>query len=110
VHERLAGVVIENLEWMDFIDRYDRPETLFYLDPPYFGNENDYGKTLFSREQFALMAERLRTLKGRFVMSINDVPFIRDLFANFRVEEVELRYSVARGNSTNARELIISHL
>jgi len=29
VHERLAGVVIENLDWLDFIDRYDRPGTLF---------------------------------------------------------------------------------
>lgn len=35
VHERLASVVIENLDWMAFINRYDRPETLFYIDPPY---------------------------------------------------------------------------
>ena len=34
---------MENLDWLDFIDRYDRPETLFYLVPPYFGNEDDYG-------------------------------------------------------------------
>lgn len=29
---------------LDFLDRYDRPETMFYLDPPYFGSEGDYGK------------------------------------------------------------------
>jgi DNA adenine methylase len=34
VHERLSGVVIENLYWLDFIDGYDRPDMLFYLDPP----------------------------------------------------------------------------
>ncbi len=35
VHERLAPVTIERLPWADFVRRYDRPGTLFYLDPPY---------------------------------------------------------------------------
>jgi DNA adenine methylase len=48
-HERLTGVVIEHLPWSDFITRYDRPGTLFYLDPPYYGCEKDYGATLFDR-------------------------------------------------------------
>ncbi len=109
VHERLAGVVIENLDWMDFIDRYDRPETLFYLDPPYFGSEGDYGKALFGRDQFARMADRLGRLKGRFIMSINDVPEIRDLFKGFVMRGVDLSYSVGGGVGTPAHELIISN-
>lgn len=68
VHERLAGVVLGNLDWSDFIDRYDRSSTLFYLDPPYFGSEDDYGKALFGRDQFAAMAERLKRLQGRFIL------------------------------------------
>lgn len=36
VHERLSGVVIERMQYLDFITRYDRPGTLFYLDPPYW--------------------------------------------------------------------------
>jgi hypothetical protein len=36
VHERLAGVVIERLPYGELIRRYDRPETLFYLYPPYW--------------------------------------------------------------------------
>lgn len=53
VHERLSGVVIENLDWLELIDRYDRPETLFYLDLPYWGSEGDYGKELFDRGRIA---------------------------------------------------------
>ena len=74
VHERLAGVVIENLDWPAFLNRYDRPETLFYLDPPYWGSEADYGAGLFDQGQFAELADRLRRLKGRFILSINDAP------------------------------------
>ncbi len=108
VHERLSGVVIENLDWLKFIERYDRPETLFYLDPPYFGNETDYGKAMFDRDQFALMAERLAAIRGRFVMSINDVPEIRQLFARFDLSEASLNYSISGGRGTGARELIVT--
>lgn len=108
IHHRLAGVTIECLDWLAFIDRYDRPETLFYLDPPYYGSEGDYGRELFGRDQFVLMAERLAGLKGRFILSINDVPEIRALFGRFELEEVGLRYSVGGGAGSTARELIIS--
>ncbi len=108
VHERLASVVIENLNWPDFIDRYDRPETLFYLDPPYWGTEDSYGKEMFSRDQFEVLAERLSHIKGHFIFSINDVPEIRSIFSAFDIEDVSLTYSVAGGKGKPVRELIIS--
>lgn len=33
---RLGGVTIENLPWQQVMDKYDRPHTLFYFDPPYW--------------------------------------------------------------------------
>ncbi len=107
VHERLAGVTIENLPWQAFVDRYDRAETLFYLDPPYYGCEDDYGRELFSRDQFEEMAERLARLTGRFVLSINDRPETRAIFGRFDLVPVDLRYSVAGGKGTPAKELIV---
>lgn len=108
IHQRLAGVAIENLRWQDFVTRYDRPGALFYFDPPYWGSEDDYGKAMFSRDQFAELADRLRQLKGRFVLSINDVPEVRDIFSPFEVESVHLTYTVAGGNnSVSATELIV---
>lgn len=108
VHIRLSGVVIEHLDWKEFIGRYDRPETLFYLDPPYWGSEHYYGRALFGRDQFEVMAATLRKLKGRFILSINDVPPIREIFDGFDMKEVELNYSLAGGAGTGARELVIS--
>jgi DNA adenine methylase len=107
IHERLAGVVIENLPWLAFIDRYDRPGTLFYLDPPYFGNETDYGDAMFSREEFALIGDRLSRLQGRFILSINDRPEVRELFGSFHFEEASLDYTVGGGKGVPAKELII---
>lgn len=108
VHARLSGVVIECLPYGRFIERYDAPGTLFYVDPPYWGGEQDYGAGLFDRDDFARLAEQLRALKGRFVLSINDRPEIRALFAWARIEAVETTYTVAAGGrSAKAAELIV---
>lgn len=98
VHERLAGVVIENLTWQAFVHRYDRPGVLFYLDPPYYGSETDYGAGMFGRDEFEAMADVLRSIKGRFILSINDRPEVRTIFAQFAQEEVAANYSIAGGD------------
>lgn len=108
LHARLAGVTIECLDFEMFIRRYDTPDTLFYLDPPYWGCEGDYGKALFTRQDFARLAGVLTGLKGRFVLSINDVPEIRSLFGWAVVEEVTTTYTVSgRGAVKPAAELLI---
>ena len=109
IHERLAGVSIERLPWNDFIARYDRPGTLFYLDPPYFGSETDYGAALFDRQQFEPMAEQLRAIRGRFILSINDHPEIRRIFAGFEARQEDVRYTLAgNDNGKSFGELIIT--
>ena len=109
VHERLAGVTIERLQFADLIARYDRPETLFYLDPPYWGYETDYGAGVFSREDFQRMAAQLATIRGKFLLSLNDHPGVRQAFAGFTIEEVETTYSVGGGARTKqVNEVLIS--
>lgn len=110
LHTRLSGVVIECLDWADFIPRYDGPGTLFYLDPPYWGCEDGYGKAMFERSDFARMAEVLRGIKGRFILSINDVPEIREIFAWAAIEEVKVSYTIGdKADRTPTRgELVIS--
>lgn len=111
VHERLSGVVVESLDYKDFIRRYDRPEVLFYLDPPYYGSEGDYGRDLFSRDEFAQMARLLAGIKGRFILSINDRPEVRKIFRDFLHLKVQTTYTIAgNNNAQKAGELLISNV
>ncbi|WP_126604054.1 DNA adenine methylase [Bartonella vinsonii] len=110
IYRRLAGVTIEHLDWSDFILRYDRPNTLFYLDPPYWGVEDYYGKDLFKREDYQTMSTLLAQLKGKFLLSLNDVPEIRKTFNQFKIKEMRTLYSCnASNNAIPAKELIISN-
>ena len=52
------------------IERYDRPHVFFYLDPPYHGVENYYGKGIFYRGEYKKIRDILKTIKGKFIISI----------------------------------------
>lgn len=108
VHERLSGVVIERLNYDRLIARYDRPHSLFYLDPPYWGCTDDYGRNVFAEADFERLSTVLDGIKGRFILSINDTPEVRAIFARFTMEEVAVNYRLS-GGVTAARELIISN-
>ena len=108
-HSRLDGVVLENLPWEEVVNRWDSPTTLCYLDPPYWGGEKDYGKNMFRRGDYQRIAEVLKTIKCAFIMSINDVPEIREIFNDFHFAEVSLTYTISKGGGKEASELIIIH-
>lgn len=105
-HLRLARTCIEHLDWHQCIIKYDRPTTLFYLDPPYWQTEG-YGVP-FPLEEYQAMAVLLRSIKGKAILSINDHPDIRSIFAGFNTEVVELDYTVGGAkNRVSRNELII---
>lgn len=108
-HRRLQGVMLERLNYDDFIARYDKPGTFFYIDPPYWDCETMYGKGIFAKADFERLAKQLRHIKGRFLLSINDVPAIREIFTGFQFKEVSLRYSINKEATTEADELLIAN-
>ncbi|MFI5409867.1 DNA adenine methylase [Kaistia sp. UC242_56] len=108
VHERLSGVWIECLPWQEFIERWDRPKTLFYLDPPYLGTEHVYGRGMFERADHTRLADCLRNIRGRFILSLNDNSEARDLYCWAAIRSVDLTYQVGRSYPRRrAKELII---
>jgi len=105
-HLRLAQVTIEHLDWASCVDRYDRPTTLFYLDPPYWQVEG-YGVE-FGLDQYGLLATKMRTMKGKAILSINDHPAMRDAFSGLRTRRVRIDYLVGgTAKAKRASELIV---
>jgi DNA adenine methylase len=100
--ERLDRVFIENLHWDGCIERYDSANTLVYCDPPYFGTTG-YGM-VFDMSQYTRMAEIARTMKGKMMISVNDIPEMRIVFADFHIDQLAIKYSRARSVEGQARK------
>ncbi len=107
-HERLNKVYVECLPYTEIIRRNDRPETFFYLDPPYWDCEKYYGKGVFDKEDFTKLAEQLASIKGKFLLSLNDTPAVREIFKNFKIETTEeITYTVGAHGNVKTHELFI---
>lgn len=81
IHERLRTVIIENLDWRECVDRYDRPGTVMYLDPPYPENGANYAHNMREWDQHRALAERLKRTRCKWILSSYDIPQMHDLFA-----------------------------
>ncbi len=112
IHERLQNVVIENANYDYVIKRMDGNETLFYLDPPYWDCEKDYGDGIWSKQDFYDLKAYLDKIKGKFILSLNDIPEVRELFKDYNIQHKKIRWSVnarAANQEHNGNELIITN-
>jgi len=106
-HERLERVQIECLPYEQVLEKYDRPTTFFYLDPPYYGLR--LYRHNFEHEDFVKLAQNLKSLKGKFLLSINNHPAIRKIFSDFKVQTVQLSYSLQKHSDRKYLELMIKN-
>ena len=105
-HLRLASAHIENMDWFKLVERYDRPHTFFYMDPPYWETEG-YGVE-FGLAEYEKMATFMRSMRGKAIISLNDHPEMRRVFAGFQIDLVPIKYTVGGGsNAVDRQELII---
>jgi len=95
-YERLRGVFIEHLDFADLIRRYDQPRTIFYCDPPYLATSG-YAEA-FSGADHARLATTLRGIAGRFLLTVNDHPALRDLYAGLPIIETTEARALARAS------------
>jgi DNA adenine methylase len=89
VHERLKTVIIENLEWQSCIDRYDRSNTVMYVDPPYPENGVNYAHNMRDWKEHQELAERLHKTGCKWILSSYDIPQIRALYPDEYVVAVQ---------------------
>jgi DNA adenine methylase len=104
-HERLARVQVESLPYEQVLKRYDRPTTFFYLDPPYWRRK--LYKFNFSDEDFLALAKHLASIQGRFILSLDDHPKVREIFQGFRIHQTDVVYTAKRTTKARFNELLI---
>ncbi|HDT5074594.1 TPA: DNA adenine methylase [Enterobacter asburiae] len=105
-HLRLSRTLIEHLDWHQCIERYDRPHTLFYCDPPYWGTEG-YGVE-FGLENYDHMADLARRIKGKMIISVNEIPEMRQAFNGLNMQSVDISYNLkVTGKPSPKKELVI---
>ena len=89
LRSRLSGVCVTCLNFGAFIRRVDNADTLF------------------NRERFEDLAAQLRAIKGRFIMSLNDTPGLREVFSDFSIEEINTVYTAASSGPKAASQVLI---
>lgn len=97
VSQRLKSVVIENKDFEDLIKVYDRPDALIYCDPPYHLAEGYYDVQFTENDHFRLK-NALDNVKGKFILSYNDDSFVRDLYKEYTIIEIERQNNLGKGN------------
>ena len=110
IQARLRNVVIENRSFEKIISKYDSDTTLFYLDPPYHNTESYYDSD-FNENSHIQLNTILKQVKAKFVLSYNDDEFIRKLYKDFNIKEIQRNNNLTSRYAKNRvfKELIIKN-
>lgn len=103
VYERLRTVIIENLDWQECIDRYDRPGVVMYVDPPYPENGCNYKYNMRDKDAHDALAQRLRRTRCQWIVSSYDTPYVRNLFDGYTMIPVQSASGMLAEKNGNTR-------
>lgn len=108
--EELKETEIYSADANKIINKYNSKDTFIYLDPPYpeewAGPE---GTKLFSKQDTQDLHDTLKSFKGNWLMSINDLPWIRKMFSDFTVKNFTVPRSFRKGDTPKDELLIYNY-
>lgn len=109
LRDRLKNTYVENKDALDIINRYDRENTFFFCDPPYYDTAGY--KEKFTKEDHIKLRDALSSISGKFLLTINDHEEIRELYKDFNLKETKVTYSVSKKREARREygELIITN-
>lgn len=107
-YKRLINVTIENRDFREVVNLYDTPATFTYFDPPYDCKmtKRSYMHYMVKSDYYDL-ADIVKSMKGKFMLSINENSFFREMFKGFNIETIEAAYSIGTKNRSKVKELLI---
>ena len=110
LEKRMANVIVENQDFETLVRHYDRDDAFFYLDPPYFATEGMYPGG-FGTDDHERLRDLLFSIKGRFLLSYNDCPEIRELYKDCEIFSFSRTHSMAQRYEAGKefKELLIAN-
>ncbi len=101
---RLKDVKIHKQDFSTIIKKYDSPNTIFYLDPPYSYSYKDYSNWVSPVKVY----NTLKNIKGKFLLSYDNSKDVKDLFHNYKIIKVNTIYEVS-GKRQSVKEILIKN-
>lgn len=110
--ERVAGyadlIELTSMDAVELIKHYKRTpaqKTFCYLDPPYYVKGRDLYLNYYNDDDHRAIAQAIKKYKGKWIISYDAVPFLKDLYKDYRQQEYYLSYSA--GNPSKGKELMV---
>lgn len=101
-------IELTSMDAVELIKRYKRTpaaKTLCYLDPPYYVKGRDLYLNYYNDDDHRAIAQAIKKYKGKWIISYDAVPFIKELYKDYRQEEYYLSYSA--GNPAKGKEIVV---
>ena len=107
---KLKRTKIEHGDYKGTMKKYDSSCTFFYLDPPYYQTRK---VTKFAKVDPHELADFVRTIRGKFLLSYDNAKEHYDIFNGFNIVEItRIGYDLKRRYDRNrgeAKELLIAN-
>lgn len=100
--ERVSDVVIENADYVECLERYDREGTVFYADPPYQETEGKYNSDGFNHRK---LAEKAKEIDGKILISYDSIP--PNYGEQFNIVSKESSFAISQGTDKDTTEYLI---
>ena len=104
---RLKDAVLENKDFESIITARNDPQTVVYCDPPYY--EAECYTVEFPRSDHQRLHDVLVKHTGFAMVSYNNCPYIRELYDDFFIYEVERPNSQSKKKNNKYHEYIMTN-
>ena len=104
--KQLLNTTIMNKNYIKIINQFDSPNTFFFLDPPYEDSDGLYKHDTIDYEE---MRDTLKLIKGKFLLTINDSKYIRDIFKDFNQKKILVKNFSKNFDKDDRKELFITN-
>jgi len=95
IQQKLDRLVVSNMSYDIFIPKFDNKDTYFYFDPQYYSTENLYVFHNFTINDHEVLAEMLKNMKGKWILSYYEFDKLHEWFPQDKYKWIKKDYKKA---------------